>query len=156
MINRWTVLIAEDNRHHFYCIRRAFEEAAFDCLIQSVIDGAEAIAYLKAEGPYANRKAHPYPDLLLLDLKMPRVSGLEVMKWINQNPEHHKLPVIVLTVSRELKDVNQAYALGAKSFLVKPVNLKDLTLLLTEVKRFLPPLAEKSAPANPNQQPEAE
>jgi CheY-like chemotaxis protein len=159
--SRWTVLVAEDDVNHVYCIRYALEQASVSSHLAVVDDGDEAVKYLKGDGKYANRAQYPYPDLLLLDLKMPRVPGLEVMAWMQQQPEHRNLPTIVLTVSQELRDVTRAYQLGAKSFLVKPVNMQDLQNLLREMEKvmrtrvangipgpgFIPPNANPAGPA---------
>src|SRR5437879_6114874 len=115
------ILIAEDREDDIFVIRRAFEKAHLLNPLQVVRDGEEAIAYLKGEGKFANRGEYPLPELLLLDLKMPRIDGFEVLRWIRQQPGLNALRVVVLTSSEDIRDVNQAYRLGANSFLVKPL-----------------------------------
>src|SRR5438270_424523 len=83
-----------------------------------VRDGAEAMDYLRGEGSYANRDEYPLPALILLDLKMPKVDGFEVLTLLRAHPTLRSLPVLVLTSSDQLRDVNRAYELGANSFLV--------------------------------------
>src|SRR5207247_4982072 len=97
--------------------------------IQIVRNGDEAIAYLKGEGQYANRAEYPLPGLLLLDLKMPGKDGFDVLRWIRQQPGVSELRIVVLTSSDEIRDVNQAYQLGANSFLFKSVDFKSFVVL---------------------------
>ena len=94
--------------------------------LQVVRDGEETIAYLSGEGKYSNRAEYPLPDLLLLDLKMPRIDGFEVLKWIREQPGLSALRVVVLTSSEDIRDVNVAYRLGANSFMVKPMDFEDV------------------------------
>jgi CheY-like chemotaxis protein len=116
------ILIAEDSEGDLLMLRRAFQQAGLLIPLQAVGDGEEAIAYLKGEGRFANRAEHPLPDLLLLDLKMPRKTGFDVLEWLQGQPTLAQLRVVVLTSSDEIRDVNRAYRLGAASFLTKPVN----------------------------------
>jgi len=94
--------------------------------VHVVSGGEEAFAYLEGKGTYCDRALYPYPILLLLDLMMPNVNGFDVLKWLAARPEHRGLPVIVLSVMRELKEISQAYQLGARSFLIKPLRGDDL------------------------------
>jgi len=119
------VLIAEDNENDIEMLRRAFRQASITAPIQYVTDGEQAISYLKGEGRFARRDEFPLPDLLLLDLKMPRQSGFDVLEWLRPQPSLSHLRVVVLTTSEDLRDVNRAYALGAASFLTKPVNFVE-------------------------------
>jgi CheY-like chemotaxis protein len=119
------VLIAEDSDNDIAMLRRAFRQASVTAPIQYVTDGEQAIAYLKGEGKFARRDEFPLPDLLLLDLKMPRKSGFDVLEWLRTQPPLSHLRVVVLTTSEDLRDVNRAYALGAASFLTKPVNFVE-------------------------------
>jgi CheY-like chemotaxis protein len=88
--------------------------------LKVVSDGREAIAYLSGEGQYANRVEHPLPCLVVLDLKMPRMTGLDVLRWIRSQPEHLALRVIVFSSSKEPKDINAAHRLRVDAYLVKP------------------------------------
>ena len=119
------ILLAEDREDEVLLIRRAFREANFVNPLHVVPDGEEAIAYLEGKGKYANREEYPLPALLLLDLKMPRKDGLEVLDWIRHQPQLSALRVVMLTASDHISDVNRAYQLGANSFLVKPVDFHD-------------------------------
>ena len=125
-IGAQTILMAEDDDNDVFFLKRAFKQAQISNPIQRVRDGEEAIAYLRGEGAYADRQAHPLPHLLLLDLKMPRKNGFEVLAWIRQEPGIKRLPVAVLTSSREEPDINRAYDIGANTYLVKPVKFEDL------------------------------
>jgi DNA-binding response OmpR family regulator len=91
-----------------------------------VEDGEMAVAYLSGQGQYADRNRYPLPALMLLDLKLPRKSGLEVLTWLREQPGLKRLPVVVLTSSKESVDAGHAYDLGANSYLVKPVGFDTL------------------------------
>ena len=119
------VLIAEDNENDIAMLQRAFRQASITAPIQYVFNGEQTISYLKGEGRFARREEFPLPDLLLLDLKMPRKSGFEVLEWLRTQPSLSHLRVVVLTTSAELRDVNRAYALGAASFLTKPLDFVE-------------------------------
>lgn len=114
------ILLADDDPNDRFLIRRAFLRLGIQNPLFEVPDGAETIAYLAGQGRYSNRKEFPFPGILLLDLQMPRVTGLEVLEWIRSNLTAARLLVIVLSRSDELRQVNKAYALGANSFLTKP------------------------------------
>jgi CheY-like chemotaxis protein len=121
-----TLLVADDEADDRFLIERALRKAQIANPVRMVSDGEEAIAYLVGEGKFADRAAYPAPMLLLLDLKMPRRSGFEVLAWIRGNPRHQSLPVVVLTSSPENADVKRAYEAGANSYLVKPVAFEGL------------------------------
>jgi CheY-like chemotaxis protein len=130
------ILLAEDEEDYVLLIQHAFAQARIPNPLHVVWNGQEAIAYLKGEGKYANRDEYPLPDLFLLDLKMPRVNGFEVLSWLRAQPGLATLRVLVLTSSDELRDVNEAYRLGANSFLVKPLDFQDFTSLSRLVNDF--------------------
>ena len=106
--------------------QRLVRKAECGLSFQYVNDGEKALAYLEGEGPYADRKAHPFPDLVILDLGLPSVDGFEVLEWIRRQPGLSSLRVVVLTASDHMHDVNSAYKLGANSFLVKPMDFEDV------------------------------
>src|SRR5215831_3407186 len=116
------ILIAEDDENDVFLIKRALHQAQFENPLQVVRNGEEAIAYLKGNTPFEDREKYPMPAILLLDLKMPRKNGFEVLSWIRQHPEYNSVAVVVLTSSQESADINRAYALGANSYMVKPAN----------------------------------
>ena len=119
------VLLAEDNDNDVLTLREALRRAGIEIPLQIVEDGDEAIAYLRGVGKFANRAEYPLPDLFLLDLRMPGRDGFEVLEWLRQQPSLAPLRTIVLTTSEEISDVDRAYALGANSFLTKPMDLLD-------------------------------
>jgi CheY-like chemotaxis protein len=96
-----------------------------------------AIEYLSGEGNFANRKLHPLPSLVLLDLKMPRKSGFEVLSWIRNHPKLKRTLIFIFTSSRHQEDIDRAYELGANAFLVKPVGFERLVEELKAVEQWL-------------------
>ena len=128
-----TMLLVEDSQNDVLLIERAVKQASLAASLAVARDGDAAVEYLSGAGPYADRQRHPLPILVLLDLKLPRRSGLEVLEWQRQQPGLRRLPVAVLTSSNQMADVNRAYDLGANSYLVKPVApgaMLDLVKLL--------------------------
>lgn len=121
-----TLLLVEDDPNDVMLFRRAKDKSNLAHPLQVVEDGEAAVAYLSGQDQYADRNRYPLPALMLLDLKLPRKSGLEVLAWLRQQPGIHRLPVVVLTSSRENLDVGRAYDLGANSYLVKPVAFDNL------------------------------
>jgi CheY-like chemotaxis protein len=99
-------------------------------------DGDDALQYLSGEGKYANRGEYPLPGLLLLDLKLPKISGLDLLLWIRQHPPIRLMPVIVLSSSNKPADVCCAYERGANAYLVKPAKPDDLIRLIASFKDF--------------------
>lgn len=123
------ILLIEDREDDVLLIQRAFQQAFVAHPLLVVRSGEEAIAYLAGEGQYADRTTYPIPTLVLLDLKMPRIDGFEVLEWIRKHPWLNKLRVIVLTSSHDLRDVNRAYQMGANSFLIKSIDFEDVVRL---------------------------
>jgi CheY-like chemotaxis protein len=130
------VLIAEDDPTEVFLLQRAFAAAEVPATLHVVRDGQEAIDYLEGEAGFSDRGTYPLPDLLLLDLKMPRMNGFDVLGWLRQKPGLKRLLVTVLTSSDQPKDINRAYDLGANSYLVKPHGSTDLTELVRRVQRY--------------------
>jgi CheY-like chemotaxis protein len=125
-----TILLVEDNIDDVILTRRALRKVGVAAALVTVGDGAEAKAYVLGSGAFADRNAYPVPALLLLDWKLPRCSGAEVLRWIRARSEMDTLPVVVLTSSRQQEDIEQAYAAGANSYLQKPVEFSELVELL--------------------------
>jgi CheY-like chemotaxis protein len=119
-----TILVADDDSNDMFLLKRAFLKAGIDVHMEFVTDGEQAIHYLKV---HERDQEAPIPELLLLDLKMPRVNGFEVLDWIRHQPVLKRLLIIVLTSSEEPHDINRAYDLGANSYLVKPCSIETLT-----------------------------
>jgi CheY-like chemotaxis protein len=130
-----TILIVEDNDDDVALIRRAFKQCKISNDLKFVADGQSAMDYFAGEGEYADRSAFPFPILVLLDLKLPRKSGLEVLEWMKHR-FLKRLPVVVLTSSKENKDVNRAYDLGVNSYLIKPVEFADLRTIVEQVHLY--------------------
>ena len=136
MSERAIILLAEDREDDIVLVRKAFQRAGIVNPLFVVRDGEEAIAYLQGSGRYSNREEFPLPDLLLLDLKMPKVDGFEVLKWLRQQSGFGSLRVIVLTASDAIRDVNVAYQLGANSFLVKPLEFDNAVELSKVIQDY--------------------
>jgi CheY-like chemotaxis protein len=136
MIDSAVILLAEDDENQVVLIRRVFKQAHLINPLHVVTNGEEVIAYLKGEDEYANRAEYPLPALLLLDLKMPRKNGFEVLKWIRQQPGLRTLRVVVLTSSEDMADVNRAYQLGANSFLVKPGDFEQFVSVIQTLQGY--------------------
>lgn len=124
---RQTILHIEDDPNDVLLLQRAIRKANVSVHVETIYDGDRAVAYLTGDDVYSNRERYPFPSLILLDLKIPRKSGLELLSWIRQHPDLKRLPVTILTSSRHEKDINEAYELGANSYLVKPVGFDALT-----------------------------
>ena len=121
-----TLLIVEDNDDDANLMKRAIGTIGLDLRIQLVSNGQEAIDYLSGNREYTNRDMYPSPDLVFLDLKMPRLSGFDVLRWIRHTATTRRLIVIVLTSSNQPSDILQAYELGANSYVVKPSTFAEL------------------------------
>ena len=121
-----TLLLVEDDPNDIMLFRRAKDKTNLANPLQVVEDGEAAVAYLSGQDQYADRNRYPLPALVLLDLKLPRKSGLEVLAWLRKQPGLRRLPVVVMTSSKESTDVGLAYDLGANSYLVKPVAFDNL------------------------------
>jgi CheY-like chemotaxis protein len=122
----FSILLVEDSADDALLLQRAFRKLGMEERIQVLPDGEKAVAYLAGEGDYRDRLLYPLPGLMLLDLKLPRRSGFEVLEWLRLQPGLKRLPVVVLTGSRESSDVDRAADLGANSYLVKPVGFEAL------------------------------
>ena len=131
------ILLVEDREDDILLIRKAFERAFLNNPLQIVRSGDEAVQYLRGEGKFANRAEYPLPALVLLDLKMPGMDGFEVLNWIRHSEGISTLPVIVLTSSSEIRDVNRAYQLGANSFFVKEFDFQQAVELSSLIRRWI-------------------
>ena len=122
-----TILQVEDDLNDVYLLSHSLRKAAIECHLRVASDGKQAINYL--QGVYADREKHPMPDLILLDLKLPRVMGLELLLWIRRRLGN-RIPVVVLTSSALESDIEKAYAYGANAFLIKPTDISVLQSML--------------------------
>lgn len=130
------ILLAEDSENDVLMFLRAFKQSGYESPLQVVSNGEEALAYLKGEGKFANREEYPLPTLLLLDLKMPRKDGFEVLQWIRKQDSLSSLVVVVLTTSERVQDINRAYSMGANSFLTKPLDIQEFRHMLSSLYTY--------------------
>jgi len=128
------VLLAEDDENDVLLLRRAFKKAAVPNPLVVVNDGEGAIKYLSGAGPYADRDRYPLPSLLITDLKMPKANGFDVLAWLRNNGAPSEVRTIVLTSSLDETDKQRAFDLGARAYLVKPVNHEELLEVALQIK----------------------
>lgn len=132
-----TVLLVEDDSGDTQLIRRAFAKAKIMAELFRAKDGDDAVAYLDGQGKYEDRNVHPLPSMILLDIKLPRRSGFEVLSWIRRDPRSlRRTPVVMLTSSRHSVDINRAFELGANAYTVKPDTHAELVQLLEAIGGF--------------------
>lgn len=124
------ILLVEDDPAHAEIVRRNFREFRMANRLEHVEDGQEALDYLHRQGRYTDQETAPRPGLILLDLRLPRVDGLEVLQHIKEDPELQFIPVVVLTTSAAESDMVRAYANHANSYLVKPVDFSQFLELM--------------------------
>jgi CheY-like chemotaxis protein len=130
------ILVAEDDPTDAYFFQRAFRRGGLPVALHFVRDGQEVIDYLNGTGPFADRAAHPLPQLVLLDLKMPRLNGFDVLERVRAQPGFKNLQMVIFSSSDEARDINRAYGLGANGYLVKPHSMDELTALVERFKKF--------------------
>ena len=135
-MNSGVVLYVEDEEDDVFLLRHVFKEAGITHRIVSLADGEAAIDYLKGTGQYADRSAYPLPILLLLDINLPLVSGLEVLSWLRSESPVAGLPTIMLSSSSQPADVKRAYQMGANAYLVKPSGLARLLTMAQGIRDF--------------------
>ena len=123
-------LVAEDNHIDMELLMHAVQHSGMTVNVQVAGDGEEAIEYLLGKGKFADRQAHPFPDLIVLDLKMPRMDGLDVLKWLRAHREFAGIPTVMLSGSGLEKDVKEAYELGVRTYFTKPYELEKLRELI--------------------------
>ena len=143
-----TILLVEDDRGNQELTRRALDEGKIRNDLRIVEDGEEALAYLFRRGKYKDPATSPKPDLLLLDLNLPRVDGREVLEQIRADSKLRRMAVVVLTTSRQEEDILRSYELGCNSFITKPVDVKQFIQVIQALERYwfqivvLPPKTE--------------
>ncbi|MEG4214207.1 response regulator [Microcoleus sp. Pol14C6] len=137
MTQMQTILLVEDNPVDILLMQRAFRNETFaNTSLQIVRDGDAAVFYLNGDGEYSDRDRYPLPRIILLDLKLPRRSGHEVLVWLKQQPELKRLPVVMLTSSSQTLDVKRAYDLGVNSYLVKPIGFASLVEMMQSFSQY--------------------
>ena len=137
MPNVSPVLLAEDNPNDVLLVRRALEDTKALNPLQVVGNGEEAIQYLAGDGQFADRTAYPFPALFLLDLKMPVMDGLDVLRWLHQHPDiPRKLPVVVLSSTELPNETQIAYAMDIQACIVKPLGYPELREKIRILKEY--------------------
>ncbi|MDP3543763.1 MAG: response regulator [Elusimicrobiota bacterium] len=132
----FVILAVEDDPDDVFFLKTAFAELGLPDCLRVARDGEEAVDYLQGQGAFADRGLYPPPSLVLLDLKLPRKSGFEVLEWRRLEPAFRRIPVLVLTSSRSQADVAHAYDLGANAFLVKPIDAREQVRLVAAIRSF--------------------
>jgi CheY-like chemotaxis protein len=138
MPNEHVILLIEDDENDALIATRALRQAGVTSPITHLRDGEEAINYLSGFSPFHDRSVHPLPNLILLDLKMPKFTGLDVLTWLQSQPDLAKIPVIILTGSVHPEDRKEAKRLGAVGYEVKPVEFEHIVAIAQTVKLRLP------------------
>ncbi len=138
---QYPILLAEDNPNDLLFIKRAIDRGGLPFILHHVVNGEEAVGYLQGEGQYEDRERYPLPSLVISNVKMPRMNGLQLLQWIRQQSAWKDLLVVVLSGSGDPGEVGQFERLGVNSYFVKPVDLDDLVTTLQEVIALLPPLS---------------
>jgi CheY-like chemotaxis protein len=146
-MQRRTILMADDDAEDCFLVRDALLETGRVCDLRFVRDGEELFDYLRHEGEYVDGRNSPWPDLILLDLKMPRKDGRETIRDLKADPRYRRIPVIALTTSSAGDDVDYSYGVGANAYIAKPTTFRDLVDVLDALGKFwfdvveLPPKA---------------
>jgi len=130
------ILIVEDTPQDLELALRALKKANLANRIQIARDGAEALEFIFCEGAHAGRKMENGPKVILLDLKLPKVDGLEVLQRIKADPRTKTIPVVVLTSSKEQRDIVDSYRLGVNSYIVKPVNFERFAAAVQDLGMY--------------------
>ena len=130
-----TVLYVEDEEHDVFFMQMAFKTAHVANPLQIVVDGRQAIDYLQGNGPFANRELYPLPCMVLLDLNIPCLSGIEVLQWLRKHSQLHDLPVVIFSSSSNVLDIAKTNELGIQNYLVKPHDPYEIVMQLEELIR---------------------
>lgn len=140
------ILVVEDNPDHTELVRRALAERSSRLRMTTVRDGEAALDYLLRRGDFEDVQKSPRPHLILLDLRLPKVDGFEVMREVKRSPELRHIPLVVLTTSAAEADMRQAHAEHANRYLVKPVDLEKLEELMGSVEKYWREQNQSSGP----------
>ena len=132
----FTVLLVEDDLNDIFLVKRAFKAANLENPLQVVTDGEEATNYLSGRGKYADRDAYPLPKLIVMDIKMPRMTGFDVLEWIKHDGALRRIPVIIVSSSDRPEDIDRAYELGANAYMVKPVSYRAVERLFESITHY--------------------
>ena len=135
MLNNRCILVVDDSEADVSILNRAIMKAGIDSRVLSLRDGQEAVDYLSDESSF-NERTHPMPELMLLDLKMPKMDGFDVLLWLQKHPRLKRLPVMVLSSSQQEIDVDRAYDLGANCYVLKPSSLAGYADIAEGLREF--------------------
>lgn len=131
------ILLVEDDASDARLLKRAFDKAQVTTPMLRLTNGDEAVAYLAGHEPFTDRMKNPLPTLVILDIKLPRRSGLEVLEWMRSSDSAlHRVPVVILSSSRQTADINRAYDLGVNSYLTKPETSDELFDMATLFRKY--------------------
>jgi two-component system, response regulator len=130
------ILLADDDEDDCFLVKEAFEESRISNDLHIVNDGEELMEYLQHRGDFIDKGKFPKPDLILLDLNMPRKNGKEALKEIKEDNELRKIPVVVLTTSEAEEDIVKTYDLGVNSFITKPVTFEELVDVIRTIGKY--------------------
>lgn len=130
------ILLVEDNDDDAFITSRAFVTAEVSAIIKRAEDGQAATDYLEGKGVYADRDKYPMPDILMLDLKLPHKTGLEVLRWVREHKTLSPMVVLILTSSSERIDVEEAYRLHVNAYVVKPTSLNHMVDIARNIQNF--------------------
>lgn len=136
MPERLKLLVAEDSEDDVFLLDRALRQTGVAINARFVSDGQEALNYLQGVGGFRDRQTYPMPAMIMLDLKMPRLDGFDVLAWLKSQPEHRRTPVIIFSSSDDRRDIDRAYNLGANCFLMKPGATGEMPELLRILDAF--------------------
>lgn len=133
MAKKLVIMVAEDDPNDLELLRHVVSENGVEVNFQSAQDGEQLINYLRGDGEFQDRSRYPVPDIIVLDLKMPRVNGFEVLRWLRQEPGLARIPVVVLSGSGLETDIEEAYRLGANTYFTKPGQLAELRNIIASL-----------------------
>ncbi|HWQ90290.1 MAG TPA: response regulator [Clostridia bacterium] len=134
---QFTVLLVEDDLNDIFLVKRAFKLAQIKNPLQVATDGQEAILYLRGDGKYGDRETYPLPKLMVMDIKMPRKTGFEVLEWVKGDDRNlRRIPVVIVSSSDNPADINRAYELGANAYMVKPVDFRAVEHLFQAITQY--------------------
>lgn len=136
MKSNYLILVVEDDDSDFFLLERAFRKNNIQNPIVRVKDGLDGLHYLQGTGDFTDRDKYPFPDVIILDLKTPRMSGMELLAWIRDHPDCRVIPTVIMSSSQQDVDVSRAYELGANTYFVKPTTFEDLIQLTNTIQDY--------------------
>lgn len=136
MTPRRTILLVEDNDDDVILMLSALKRGGLANPVQRVRDGEEAVAYLLGKEEFGDREKFAYPSIIISDLKMPRMNGIELLKWLNENPAFRVVPTIMLSTADNASEVSQCYLLGASAYFVKPPMMEGLVEIMKAIAGY--------------------